>query len=78
MQIAGDLFNVFPDGVYAVALSPLVSGEGLSLAILQALGLPPEPPADFRSQLLGSHSARVVFCSCSMTWGIYQKQWTSC
>jgi DNA-binding SARP family transcriptional activator/predicted ATPase len=52
MQIAGYLFNVFPDGVYAVALSPLVSGEGLSLAILQALGLPPEPPADFRSQLL--------------------------
>jgi DNA-binding SARP family transcriptional activator/predicted ATPase len=52
MQIGSDLLDAFPDGVYAVGLSPLIAGESLPMAILQALGVPPVPPANFRRQLL--------------------------
>jgi predicted ATPase/DNA-binding SARP family transcriptional activator len=52
MQIASDLVGEFTDGVYAVSLSPLIGGESLPMAVLQALGVAPVSPADFRRQLI--------------------------
>jgi DNA-binding SARP family transcriptional activator/predicted ATPase len=51
-QIAADLLPAFPDGVFAVALSPLVTEQTLPAAIALALGLSLEPPVDSRRQVL--------------------------